>query len=203
MIQQLRKLPGHWVVALGLILAGLLGGCQTGSKTPEQPQEQIGTRFHVSDPVTVTFTLVNEDIGNSLPNFTGRVQDDGTITLPLIGSVTAAGKTEGELQREIHDLYVPKYYRNLTVTVKGEATFFYVDGEVVQRGQKEYPGEMTIVKAIAAAGGFTEFANEKNVRLTHGNHTQTVNVKKAINDPRYDVPVYPGDKIYVKRRPIW
>ena len=202
MIQQLRKMSSHWVVAFGIILAGFLGGCQSAPKFSELPPENIGTRFHVGDQVTVTFTLANEDV-NNLPSFTGRVQDDGTITLSLIGSITAVGKTEGELQKEIHDLYVPKYYQHLNVTVKGETTYFYVDGEVQQRGQKEYPGGMTIVKAIAAAGGFTDFANQKKVRLTRGNHTETINVKKAIRDPRYDVPVYPGDKIYVPRTILW
>ena len=203
MIQQLRKFPAYWVVALGIVLAGLLGGCQTGSKLPDQPQDQVGTRFHVGDQVTVTFALANELPPDVPPPFAGRVQDDGTITLPLIGSVKAVDKTEGELQKEIHGLYDPQYYRNLTVTVKGEITYFYVDGEVAQRGQKEYPGHMTIVGAIAAAGGFTDFANQKNVRLTRGNHTQTINVKRAITDPRYDVPVLPGDKIYVKRVILW
>ena len=202
MIQQLRKIPGHWVVALGIILAGLLGGCQTGPKYSQLPPEQTGTRFHIGDPVAVTFTaFVSDDTG--LKDFIGRIQEDGTITLPLIGSVTAVGKTEGELQKDIHDLYVPKYYQNLTVTVKGQGTFFYVDGEVAQRGQKEYPGQMTIVGAITAAGGFTDFAKQTKVRLTRGNHTQTINVKKARTDPRYDVPVYPGDHIYVPRRILW
>jgi polysaccharide export outer membrane protein len=201
MIQQLRKIPGHWVVALGMILAGLLGGCQTAPKYSDLPPEQVA-QFHISDPVNVSFTsFVTDEPG--LQPFVGRIQGDGTITLPLIGSVTAVGKTEGELQKQIHDLYVPKYYQNLTVTVKGEVTYFYVDGEVQQRGQKEYPGQMTIVKAIAAAGGFTDFAKETKVRLTRGKHTEIINVKKAIRDPRYDVPVYPGDNIVVPRRILW
>lgn len=198
MIDTLRKLPGHWVVALGIILTALLGGCQTGPKYSDLPPE-VGDRFHIGDPVTVTFTLMTED--SQLPSFSGRVQDDGTITLPLVGAVTAVGKTEGELQKEIQGLYVPKYYRNLTITVKGEVSFYYIDGEVQARGKKEYPpGQMTIVKAIADAGGFTDFANRTHVRLTRGNHTQIINVEKAIQDPRYDVPVFPGDKIYVKRK---
>jgi hypothetical protein len=38
------------------------------------------------------------------------------------------------------------------------------------------------------------------VRLTRGSHTETINVLKAIKDPRYDVPVFAGDKIFVPRR---
>lgn len=199
MTELLRKNAGHWVVALGIILAGLLSGCQSGPTYSQLPQDTaLGTTFHIGDSVTVSAVTPSQDPTQYQP-VTQRVAEDGTINLPLIGSVTALGKTAAELQRDIRDLYVPKYFQELSVTVKGDALFFYVDGEVVQRGPKEYPGEMTIVKAIAAAGGFTDFANQKKVRLTRGNHTQIVNVKKAISDPKYDVPVLPGDKIHVPR----
>jgi protein involved in polysaccharide export with SLBB domain len=201
MIEQLRKNTGHWVVALGIILAGLLSGCGTsGPKYSELPQDTtVGTTFHVGDLVTVSGVPATQD-PNLFPPVAQRVAEDGTISLPLIGSVTAVGKTAAELQRDIHDRYVPKYFPDLNVTVRGEALFFYVDGEVVQRGPKEYPGEMTIVKAISAAGGFTDFANQKKVRLTRGNHTEVINVKRAISDPNYDKPVLPGDKIHVPRK---
>src|SRR5262249_8761817 len=102
-----------------------------------------------------------------------------------------------------HDRYVPKYFTGLNVTVRGEARYFYVDGEVGARGQKEYPGEMTIVKAISMAGGFTDFAKKTRVRLTRGGHTQIVNVEKAIADPNYDVLFSPGEKIYFTRGILW
>lgn len=195
MIDQLRKMTGCWLAVVGFISVGLLSGCQTGPKDLPPPP---GNVFHVGDLVTVAF----ENISETMPAHPERIHEDGTITLPLIGSVVAVGKTAGDLQKEIQDRYVPKYYTALTVTVHGEGTFFYVDGEVVQRGAKEYPGEMTIVKAISMAGGFTDFARRSKVVLTRGGHTEIINVQKAINDPRYDVPVYPGDKIYVKRRPF-
>lgn len=202
MIEQLRKNTGHWVVALGIVLAGLLSGCRTSGPTySELPQSStVGTTFHVGDMVTISAILPSAGDPNSFPPVAQRVAEDGTINLTLIGSVTAVGKTAVELQREIHDRYVPKYFQELSLTVRGEALFFYVDGEVLQRGQKEYPGDMTIVKAIAAAGGFTDFANERKVRLTRGNHTQIINVKKANSDPKYDVPVLPGDRISVPRK---
>jgi protein involved in polysaccharide export with SLBB domain len=194
----LRKTAGYWILALGVILTGLLSGCQTGPKFGDVPAES-GNSFHVGDQVTVNFLSLNGD-PNVLPPHNERIREDGTITLSLVGSVVAVGKTAGELQKEIHRLYVPTYFPELTVTVQGETTYFYVDGEVRSPGQKEYPGEMTIVKAISVAGGFTDFAKKTNVRLARGGHTQVINVDKAQSDPRYDVPVYPGDKIFVKRR---
>jgi len=189
---------GHWVVVLGIILTGLLGGCQTGGKFADLPPENIGNRVHIGDLLTVSG--VGQNGTDVIPSHAERIGEEGTITLTLIGSITAVGKTPNELQREIHDRYVPKYFPEITVVVRGEAKFFYVDGEVVSRGQKEYPGEMTIVKAISMSGGFTDFAKKTKVRLTRGGHSQIINVEKAILDPRLDVPVYPGDKIFVKRR---
>jgi polysaccharide export outer membrane protein len=199
MTEQLRKTAGHWLVALAIILVGLVAGCQSGPTYSNLPQDTVGTTFHIGDSITVSGIPPSGD-QTLFPPVTQRISEDGTITLPLIGSVTAVGKTVGELQKDIHDRYVPKYYSELTVTVKGDAVFFYVEGEVKAGGRYDYPGEMTIVKAITQAGGFTDFANETSVRLTRGSHTWVINVKKAISDPKYDVPVLPGDKIHVKRR---
>ncbi len=64
------------------------------------------------------------------------IKEDGTITLPLIGSVYAVGKTAGELQNEIYTNYVPKYYVRLTVTVKSGDRVYYVGGEVKSPGSR-------------------------------------------------------------------
>jgi hypothetical protein len=71
-------------------------------------------RFHVGDTVTVNFSGLPEP---RIDPHTEPIKEDGTITMPDIGHVQAVGKTAGELQNEIHDLYVPKLYLRLTVTV--------------------------------------------------------------------------------------
>ncbi|HEY2082231.1 MAG TPA: polysaccharide biosynthesis/export family protein [Verrucomicrobiae bacterium] len=201
MIDQLRRAASFWLAVAGIVCVGLLNGCQTGPKFPDYPPEG-GNLFHIGDPITVSFVSIGSGM-DIMPPHSERIHEDGTITLSLIGSVAAAGKTAGQLQKEIHDLYVPKYYTDLNVTVKGETSYFYVDGEVVNRGAKEYPGDMTIVKAISVAGGFTDFAKKSKVRLTRGGHTETIDVARAIKDPRYDVPVFAGDRINVPRRILW
>jgi protein involved in polysaccharide export with SLBB domain len=132
-----------------------------------------------------------------------RIKADGTIYLPLIGSIQAAGKTAGQLQREIQDAYVPRFYQpgQLTVTVKSEYRMFYVYGEVRRPDRFAYSGQMTVLSAIAAAGGFTDFAAKTRVQLIRSNGERVeVNTKRALKNRSLDPAVYPGDNIYVPRR---
>jgi len=196
MIEHFSKTARYWLAAMSLVLAMVLTGCETVPKTAEGSQES-GNMFHNGDLITVK---VVPPSGEPIPDHTERIGEDGNISLLYIGKVTAAGRTASQLQDEIFKLYVPKYYNGLNVTVYGEARYFYVDGEIRAPGEKAYPGDMTVVKAISVAGGFTEFAKKTKVKLTHAGHTKTVNVEKAINDSRYDAAVYPGDRINVPRR---
>jgi protein involved in polysaccharide export with SLBB domain len=154
-------------------------------------------RFHVGDTVTVDFAGTVETV----PQHIEPIKEDGTITMSLIGPVRALGKTAGELQNEIHDLYVPKYYVRLTVTVSSPQRVFYVGGEIKQPGRQLYVGETTVTKAIQAAGDFTDFANRSKVQLIRSNGEKLkVNCNKALQDPTLDPPVYPGDQVFVPRR---
>lgn len=198
MIEQFRKSVLYWLAALSIVLVVGLTGCETLPKNSDATQES-GNMFHNGDLITVKAVPPSSDI-TVIPDHTERIGDDGKISLLYVGQVTAAGKTASQLQAEIYALYVPKLYKGLNVTVYGELRYFYVDGEVRAPGQKEYPGDMTVVKAISVAGGFTEFAKKTKVQLTHAGHTKNVNVQKAINDSRYDAAVYPGDRINVSRR---
>jgi protein involved in polysaccharide export with SLBB domain len=199
MIEQLRKTASHWVVALGVVLVALLSGCQTAPSQSEDAPKETGNTFHIGDMVTVTAVPPSGD-KSLIPDHIERVGEDGKINLMLIGAITAEGKTAADLQEEIRTNYVPKYYKALNVTVHGEARYFYVSGEVRQASKYEYPGSMSVVRAISVAGGFTDFAKRTKVQLTHNGKVRTINVDKAIRDPRLDLPVYPGDTINVPRR---
>jgi len=202
------------VLVLGLALAAaILTGCYATYNDPlftDNPANPTASgpasgseasshvaRFHVGDTVTVTLT----GLPDVVEPHTEPIKEDGTITMPDIGHVQAAGKTAGELQNAIHDLYVPKYYRHLTVTVNTGDRVYYVTGEVKQPGRQLYTGEMTVTKAITTAGDFTDFANHKNVRLIRANgQVIKVNCDKALQDPAQDPVVYPNDQVQVRRR---
>ena len=156
-------------------------------------------RFHVGDTIVVTLSGVPVDI----PPHQEPIKEDGTITMPDIGKVQAAGKTAGELQNAIHDLYVPRYYTHITVTVNIGDRVYYVSGEVKTPGRLVYVGQTTVNQAITSAGDFTDFANHKNVTLIRVNGDRMkINVDRVRNGRAEDPAVYPGDQIIVPRR-IW
>jgi polysaccharide export outer membrane protein len=130
------------------------------------------------------------------------IREDGTISPPLLGKpVQAAGKKVGELQDELLKLYVPDFFKTLTITVKYEERYFFVGGQVRNPRQYPYLSQMTVLKAIQAAGDFTDFAKRTDVRITRSNgKTEIVNCKKAQNNSKLDLPIYPGDRIWVPQR---
>ncbi len=155
-------------------------------------------RFHVGDTVVVTLSGLPE---TTEPPYTQPITEDGTITLPSVGHVLAAGRTAGELQNAIYGLYVPKFYTHLNVTVNPGDRVYYVTGEVKQPGRLLYAGEMTVTKAITTAGGFTDFANHSKVWLIRASGQRfKVNCDKALQDPTKDPLVYPNDQVQVPRR---
>jgi polysaccharide export outer membrane protein len=138
--------------------------------------------------------------------FDQRVRDDGKITLIYNREFTAAGKRTGDLEKEIRDFYVPKYFINMTPTVRisPETRSFYVTGEVRASGNYPYKTSITVSKAIATAGGFTDFANKRKVKLIRADgRKQTINCNEVIDHPERDPQVFPDDKIHVPRRLFW
>jgi polysaccharide export outer membrane protein len=153
----------------------------------------------IQDEVLVTFA----DVPLELKPIQDQVKQDGTITLLFNHTFPVAGKSRRVVEKEVHDFYVPSYYRNMTVTVRVVAStqFYYVNGEVKVPNRQIYIGRpLTVTQAIASAGGFTDFAQKRGVILTRASGQKIkVNCVKALKDPTLDPLVYPGDSIYVPR----
>jgi polysaccharide export outer membrane protein len=153
--------------------------------------------LRVGEQLTIEFLDLNPAQQISL-----NVPEDGNVTLLLSQKVNVLNKSVAQLQNEIHDMYVPKFYRRLTINIKREVRFVYVRGEVKMAGRFPHVGELTVLKAIAAAGGFTVYADKKNVEVTRSTgQTERVNAEKARKDPKkYDLPLYPDDQVNVPLR---
>jgi polysaccharide export outer membrane protein len=103
-----------------------------------------------------------------VPDLSGDLQVDasGTVTMPLIGNLTAVGKTAGELGAEIKKKLGEKYMNDpeVQVTVKSASNArITVDGSVGQPGIYPLQGRMSLIQAIAMAKGTTEDANPHRV----------------------------------------
>ena len=193
---------GLWLCSSLLIVGS---GCTTPTQKPEALDEPPPltnaalARIAVGDTVTVTlYGIPSEELP---PAQIKPIKEDGTITLPDIGSVHAAGKAPGELEDIIHDLYVPKVYThiNVTVVLSSEQVYF-VRGEVKAPNRVLYTGPVTVTKAITSAGDFTDFADHKNVVLIRSSGKRyQLNCDRILRGDDPDPQVYPGDQIEVNR----
>ena len=128
------------------------------------------------------------------------VDGEGFVNLPHVGKVRAAGLGQAALQSAIEAAYrAGEIYTNpsITVTVPAALRFVNVSGDVRQPRRVEYTSDLTLLGAISACGGFTEYADQRKVRLIRGGGVQIVDIKAVRKDPALDVVLLPGDQIEV------
>jgi polysaccharide biosynthesis/export protein len=132
-----------------------------------------------------------------------QVRPDGKITLPLIGDVMAAGRTPIEL-RDSLSTSLKEYVTNPVVTVivvEATAAQVFVIGEVTNPGVQVMQGPMTVLQALAQAGGLREFASRGDIRILRktvtGTQTIPFNYKDAVKGKTEPVYLQPGDTIVV------
>ncbi len=151
------------------------------------PDYQLGSGDHVR------ITVYNQ------PQLTGEylVDGSGEMAFPLIGRVKAGGLTAGQLSREIEHKLSPDYIRDPHVSAE-ILTYrpFYIVGEVKTPGSYPYVSGMTVLNAIALAGGYTYRARDDSFYVTRNGPDGGKSKIKA--DP--NTPVLPGDIITVRER---
>ena len=188
------------VWGLMMILVGaLMQGCTSDQimQTPAATSEVdvLGTyRLKPSDPLFIRFTGIMEQQSLEL-----TVDENGEIGLLHIDKpIVAAGLTASELEDRIEARYIEgDIYKNVSVHVTMTAKVFYVQGEVRQPGQFPLTSRTTLLQAIAAARGYTPYANKKKVTIARGGRVQTYNLKEVEKDPAKDVTIEAGDVIKV------
>jgi polysaccharide export outer membrane protein len=132
-----------------------------------------------------------------------QVRPDGKITLPLIGDMNAAGLTSIELRDRIATA-LKEYVTNPVVTVIVVETVppvVYVMGEVANPGAVPLNGSMSVLQALAMAGGFRDFADTKDIRVLRrsprGLQTLSFNYKAAVKGDGDPVLLQAGDTVIV------
>ena len=120
------------------------------------------------------------------------VNPDGTITFPFIGAVRVKDMTLEEISNNITNELSPDYIKYPVVVarlVEARSQKFYIYGEVRKPGSYRLDDKMTLVKAIAMAGGYGEFANTRLVKILRpyssgtGYDEITINLDEIINNP--------------------
>ena len=227
-MELMRFLGRGWMILGCLMVAVVMAGCTTSSDeggkdafgydplkgqdpTPQMvsggpvstgaansPSSTVTNAFRVGDVVIVTYSDTVMEVKPSQVT----IKPDGTITLMWNETFMAAGRIPAELQEDIRNRYVPKYYKTLTVTVSAADRFFTVSGEVRVPNRYVYTGHMTVLEAIATAGGFTDFSKKTKVQVTRGsdNKQTFVDCKKALTHPELNLEIVPGDIVHVKKR---
>jgi polysaccharide biosynthesis/export protein len=189
------------VLALTIGLASI--GCtdmNPGSSVPaEAYRSKPDATLAAGDEINVAFSGAPE------LNVKQKIQPNGTVSLPTIGDVNAAGKSLTGFQGELTSLYQPHLQDpTVIVSVESAASGVYVSGEVLRPGKIPLDRPMTALEAVMEAGGFTKFANPKQVIVVRNQGGKNQRYVLNMNDALYgsdSSPFYVRtyDVIYVKQ----
>jgi polysaccharide export outer membrane protein len=208
-----------WIV---LLFAAILSGC--GGKVPLESSQRLTVvpdMTALPPPVRNDLTAADRpaligpldtilvDVFN-VPDLSRELQVDagGRIAMPLAGTVDARGKTAAELAASIETALRAHYVRNPEVTVNIKSSVSQVvtiDGQVVEPGLYPVTNQMTLLRAIASAKGFSEYARADDVvilRTVDGRKMAGLYNVAAIRRGMYDDPaIYANDVIVVGDSP--
>jgi polysaccharide export outer membrane protein len=192
-------------VVLALLLAGASVGAPASDKS--KPKERVSTGTQSSDYVIGLDDLLvinvwkEPEISRNVP-----VRPDGKISLPLVGDLRASGRTVVQLQDDIKQQLLG-YLSNPAVTVivqEAKSQKFNVLGEVEHPGCYVLSRSLTVLDAIAIAGGFRDFAKTGKIYVlrinTDGSHMRLgFNYKEVIKGRNLsqNVDLEPRDTVVV------
>lgn len=129
-----------------------------------------------------------------------QIDDQGLISLPFIGAQKASGETAAALAQKIRQTYVDKkIYTAVDVSVTATERYVYVGGEVTRPGRVVWAPDLTVSKAVQAAGGFAIYAKETRVALVRDGKSYLIDVKLAEKKPAEDPRLLPGDQLSVPK----
>jgi polysaccharide biosynthesis/export protein len=206
---------GHFLaLAIALALAGCATAPHVGGApdlrvvdTKELPPPERADLIETSRPYLIgPFDKLIIDVFGieELSNRKVTVDSSGHISFPLAGVVTVAGSTPGEVERVLATRLAANYVRNPQVTVNLEETVsqvITVEGQVKKPGLFPVVGRMTLLRAVALAGGTDEFAKLNQVvvfRTVHGEKLAALYDLNAVRKGAYEDPeVYANDVVVV------
>lgn len=184
------------IALFGLMMASMASSCAQGVMASGVPEGEADTRvieeyrLGVADKVRVTV------FGEAALTGEFLVGGNGKISLPLIGETQASGLTIAEFQQEVATALRDGFITEPRVSAEIlNYRPFYILGEVGEPGEYPYTNNLTVLNAVATAGGFTYRADNRRVFIKRGD-----------GDGEEEFPlttgtrVAPGDTIRIRER---
>ena len=193
----MRNLAVHFKRALfGLAVLGLAACGSTpvpsGGETETTALKREAGEYRLEPGNMLSIFVLNEpDLTNEYP-----IDGSGIVSLPLIGDVDAQGKTLREFDRLVTSKLSDGYLRSPDVTVELlNYPPIFILGEVNAPGQYPFVEDLTVLKAVATAGGFSYRANQKVILIRGRNDSEETRIALEAG-----TEVLPGDTIRVLER---
>jgi len=196
----MKVTPRVLAFSLSALLA-FAAGCGADVVTASNPHIPVPAstaQLRPGDNLNIALQGVPDASTNSV-----QIDEQGLISLPFIGTLTAAGVSTAELSQRIRETYVAKkIYTVVDVSVSVTERYVYVGGEVQRPSRVVWTPDLTVAKAIQSAGGFTLYAKETAVSLVREKDAYVIDVKLAQKNPAQDPRLMPGDSLLVTRSPF-
>jgi polysaccharide export outer membrane protein len=183
-MQSLHALLAAVAIALPLVACSSEGS----SLPPLDKSNASDVNYHLGPGDKVHVSVAGaEDLSGDY-----TIGDNGSISMPLIGDVAAAGMTRAQVESAMEKKLADGYLKHPKVSI-GTLGYrpFYIFGEVLKPGEYPYAAGMRVMSAVATAGGFTYRANQQYVVVTR-------NGQERRADPTAEIQ--PDDVIKVPER---
>jgi protein involved in polysaccharide export with SLBB domain len=192
----IMHLSRRGLLLLGLVMAGCESGANLGPVSPAEQQALIESAATTSPTLhpgeKIRVIVIGED------RLSGEYEIDpaGFVSLPLAGTIKAAGLSKQQLELDLSKKFSGEYLRKPRVTVDVTSFRpFYIMGEVTKAGEYPFKSGLNVMSAIAIAGGTTYRANRSTVLIQHIGEN---GFREYPLSPT--IPVSPGDLIRVPER---
>ncbi len=187
-ISQLMRASTILLLGLSLVMAG----CSSYRRPPPAFHEVLTKPYRVDSGDRLRIVVYDQEKLST----TYTIDPGGTLSMPLVGDVTARGKTTKELESILETRLSKGFLRNPDVSVEvDQYRPFFIMGEVKTAGQFPYVAGLTAQTAIAIAGGFSARAQQANVDVTRQIEGEIMTARVPLSEP-----LRPGDTVYVRER---
>jgi protein involved in polysaccharide export with SLBB domain len=196
-----ESLRGRFRIGALALASLLVSGCE--SVPPAQPPPVAATDSGAGPVVLREGDVVKLFFpGAAEYNNIQKIRTDGKLSLPIVGEIQAAGKTLTRLQSELSAKYKPQLQNSeVVVSVESSGAPVIISGAIASPGKFLYDRPTTLLEAIMGAGGFTDYAKKKQVRLirvVNGQYqTQVYDLRGLTGGNMPVVYVKGGDVIHV------